>query len=519
MKTQKNIPLLAVIAVCLLCGSSTASDVDTAWTRYYAGEAGLMDMANAVVVDDSNNIYVTGRSPASGHMYNDLDIYTIKYGPNGDTIWERRFNSIGDHSETGDLMALGGDGNIVIAGSSNANGAGYEIFVMKYNLNGDTLWTSSFMGPLNSSAAPVDMVVGPSGKVWITGNAQNGTFYDYLTLHFDAAGNLLWYEQWGESGFNEQPYAIAVDMAGNSYVTGGVDSSGNLDWYTIKYGPTGTFLGDDKYDGSAGFNDLALAIAYDTAGYVYVSGISYSGVGNDVVTIKYNLNVDTIWTRTFDGPGNGYDNVYAAELDPSGNLIISAGIQVTVSDILMGLLNYTPAGDTNWVRYFSPKITTHDMVLDPAGNIYIAGDGVPPNSSIWTDWVTIKYLPDGDTAWSRWLYDGMSSGTFQNPSDLALDGAGGVIVTGAIGSSDKNYCTRKYVQPCCDTPGDANNDGQVNVGDAVYLIAYVFKGGAAPPCMEEGDANADCQVNVGDAVYLIAYVFKGGAPPECGCAE
>ncbi len=63
--------------------------------------------------------------------------------------------------------------------------------------------------------------------------------------------------------------------------------------------------------------------------------------------------------------------------------------------------------------------------------------------------------------------------------------------------------------------GDANCDGTSNVGDAVYLIAYVFKAGPAPDPLEAGDANCDGQVNVGDAVYLIAYVFKGGPEPCC----
>ncbi len=64
-----------------------------------------------------------------------------------------------------------------------------------------------------------------------------------------------------------------------------------------------------------------------------------------------------------------------------------------------------------------------------------------------------------------------------------------------------------------DVPGDANNDGNCNVGDAVYLINYVFKGGPEPPCKAEGDANGDCNLNVGDAVYLISYVFNEGDPP------
>jgi hypothetical protein len=73
---------------------------------------------------------------------------------------------------------------------------------------------------------------------------------------------------------------------------------------------------------------------------------------------------------------------------------------------------------------------------------------------------------------------------------------------------------------CNCLPGDANEDGTVNIGDAVYVIAYVFKGGPAPTpyAMCSGDANCDGQCNIGDAVYVIAYVFKGG-PAPCTCEE
>jgi len=63
--------------------------------------------------------------------------------------------------------------------------------------------------------------------------------------------------------------------------------------------------------------------------------------------------------------------------------------------------------------------------------------------------------------------------------------------------------------------GDANGDGEVNVGDAVFVINYVFKSGPAPDPVAAGDANCDGECNVGDAVYLISYVFKGGPAPGC----
>jgi hypothetical protein len=65
--------------------------------------------------------------------------------------------------------------------------------------------------------------------------------------------------------------------------------------------------------------------------------------------------------------------------------------------------------------------------------------------------------------------------------------------------------------------GDANADHAVNVGDAVYLINYIFKHGPAPLLPNLADVNGDCKINVGDAVHLINYIFKSGPPPRQGC--
>jgi ApbE superfamily uncharacterized protein (UPF0280 family) len=71
----------------------------------------------------------------------------------------------------------------------------------------------------------------------------------------------------------------------------------------------------------------------------------------------------------------------------------------------------------------------------------------------------------------------------------------------------------------CTTAGDANHDGSFNVGDAVFVIANVFKGGPLPVELNEGDANYDCSFNIGDGVYMISNVFKGGPLPQCGCVD
>jgi len=85
-----------------------------------------------------------------------------------------------------------------------------------------------------------------------------------------------------------------------------------------------------------------------------------------------------------------------------------------------------------------------------------------------------------------------------------------------VENADQSDTDEDGIGDACDyVCGDANGDWQVNVGDAVFLITHVFKGGPAPDPIEAGDANGDGQCNVGDAVYLISHVFKSGPPPVC----
>ncbi len=68
---------------------------------------------------------------------------------------------------------------------------------------------------------------------------------------------------------------------------------------------------------------------------------------------------------------------------------------------------------------------------------------------------------------------------------------------------------------CCLIPGDVNEDGSTNIGDAVYMINHVLKGGPPPDCLTTGDVNNDGSINIGDAVFLINFVQKGGDFPKC----
>ena len=121
-------------------------------------------------------------------------------------------------------------------------------------------------------------------------------------------------------------------------------------------------------------------------------------------------------------------------------------------------------------------------------------------------------------SWSRLVGDKLAS--VCRPADMA-----GTVLTVEV---TDEYYPASYVDTMAYTlhieavtprPGDANVDSDVNVGDVVYLINYIFKSGPEPAVPNWADANADCLVNVGDAVFLVNFVFSGGPAPPLGCVE
>jgi hypothetical protein len=96
-----------------------AQSVDTAWVRRYNGPVDSEDWAYAIVLDGSDNVYVTGMSSGGGTCY---DYATIKYYPDGDTAWVRRYNGQLSENDYGSAIGVDGSGNVYVTGYSAGRG-------------------------------------------------------------------------------------------------------------------------------------------------------------------------------------------------------------------------------------------------------------------------------------------------------------------------------------------------------------------------------------------------------------
>jgi len=459
------------------------AQVDTAWTRRYNGPGNDEDCPIDLVVDDSGNVYVTGRSYSSETKY---DYATIKYYPNGDTGWVRRYNGPGDDNDEAFAIVTGPLGNLYVTGYCYVDSITQTDYAtIKYYPNGDTAWIRRYNGPDSNSDIAVAVTVDASGNVYISGYSfYDSTNADYLTVKYDSNGNQLMVMRYNGTGtYPDWCRAMTLDGFGNIYVTGtSYDWNTFKDYATVKYYPNGDTAWVRRYNGPGDTYDQALDVAVDDSGSVYVTGTTG--------TVKY----DAHGTEEWIGAWGGQKMI----LDDSGNIYVT-GIgshHVTAK--------YYPNGDTAWVRDDACNIT-----LDGSGNVYVTGYSFLGG---WTDYLTIKYNPAGDTVWTK-RYNG-PEGKSDDACAIALDNSGNVYVTGlSVGTGTwYDYATIKYLQFW---RGDADGDSLVIVSDVIYLINYLFKGGPAPDPIQAGDANCDGQVTVSDVIYLINYLFKGRPPPGC----
>jgi hypothetical protein len=435
-----------------------AESVDTAWVRRYDGPASSGDSALAMAMDRSGNIYVTGFSTGNG---TGRDYTTIKYYPDGDTAWVRRYDGPGNGGDIAYGIVVDDLGNVYVTGWVWVAGADYDYVTIKYYPNGDTAWARTYNGPGDNQDQAFAIAVDDSGNVYVTGFSMGtSTNSDYATIKYLPDGDTAWVRRYNGSGNGDDiAYGIVVDDSGNVYVTGWVWVAGaDYDYATIKYYPNGDTAWVRTYNGPGDSRDWAFALAVDAPENVYVTGRSRgSGTDYDYATIKYYPNGDTAWVRTYNGPGNSGDEAYGIAVDDSGNIYVTGQSWGSGTDYDYATIKYRSNGDTVWVRRYNGTGNGWDagdlIALDDSYSVYVIG--ISWGNLTDFDYATIKYYPNGDTAWAI-RYNGPGNGTDQG-NGIAVDGSGNVYVAGysqGIGTGT-DYAIIKYVQTdnVVDEPG------------------------------------------------------------------
>ena len=174
----------------------------------------------------------------------------------------------------------------------------------------------------------------------------------------------------------------------------------------------------------------------------------------------------------------------------NGGLVFDSASTETLrtSNFVVDVINIDPFGLKAAITLAGAQGDTLPPGTGPVLRLFFAPPSAPSLPSPTLDTATVSVMSHGQ-------YNVSFTSTFG-----AYSAVGGSSTIGLI---------------CCLVPGDADNGGSVDIGDATFIVKYIFQSGDTPPCLEQADAGGGGDVNIGDATYIVKYIFANGPTPVC----
>ena len=293
---------------------------DTLWTKAYGGDN--IEFGLSVEQTTDGGYIVAGYTWSFGA--GDWDAYVIKTDVNGDTLWTKTYG--GSDKDYAHCIRETSDGGFIFTGMTRSFGMGhFDVYMVKTDMNGNLLWTKTFGGADYDAGYSVEQTI--DGGYIITGiTASFGSGNDDIYLiKTDSIGNSVWKKAIGGisvdgSNFVQQTSDTGYIIAGYTYMGFG---TGDYDAYVIKTDPNGNPLWTKAY---GGIDDEAVSTVQETSdgGYIISGNTQSFGAGNsDSYLIRVDVNGDTLWTRTFGGIY--YEGVAFAQQTGDGGYIMTGG--------------------------------------------------------------------------------------------------------------------------------------------------------------------------------------------------
>lgn len=333
-----------LILFCFLLMTSNYAQLATEWTKSYGG----------VNNDEGYSVHQTadGGFIALGHTNSfgsgSSDIWLIKTNSNGDTMWTKTFG--GNGAEYGGSVQETTDHGFIIAGNTYSYGAGgSDALLIKTNSSGDTLWIKTYGGPDDDGSTYAHQTSDGGFVICGTTNSYGAGNTDYWLIKTDMNGDTTWNRTYG--GIYNDVAFYAQETSDNGYfIAGYTQPSGfsNSDIWLVKTNSNGDTTWTSSFGGN--LNELPYSALQTSDGGYIITGYTYSygPGGSDVWLIKTDSNGDSSWTRTFGGlSGEAGQSV----IETSDNGFLVCGYTYSFStqgDGDIWLIKTDSNGDSSW---------------------------------------------------------------------------------------------------------------------------------------------------------------------------
>jgi hypothetical protein len=342
--------ILASMLTLLLASIAGAHPGDTLWTRTYGG--GADDLATDIQQTSDGGYIMVGHTKSFGAgLY---DVYLVKTDANGDMLWTRSYG--GTHYDYSCSMRQTADSGYIILGVTWSFGAGEcDLYLLRTDANGDTLWTRTYGGYAEEYGRCIQLT--PDGGYIAAGRVESfgAGKSDVWLLKFDANGDTLWTRTYGGS---DSDWGWFVEQTSDGgYIIAGVTSSfgaGSWDSYLIKTDAHGDTLWTRAY-GDRTYQYTRCVRETADGGYI-MGGASVSlGTGcYNVYLVRTDPNGDSLWTRVYGGRED--DQIYCLQEVPEGGFLCTGPTKsFGAGEEDVYLLRIDAWGDTLWTRTYGGR--------------------------------------------------------------------------------------------------------------------------------------------------------------------
>jgi hypothetical protein len=374
-----SILLISSIAVFAYSSAGRAKGPDTLWTKTYGGFSS--DGAYSVQETADSGFIIAGDTESFGAEGG--DIYLLKTDAAGDTVWSKIYGGE-RYDGARSVIQTFPDSGYIIAGTSHSYGRRYsDVLLLKTDAAGDTLWMRTYFDGLSHQRGECVRQTRDGGYVVVGATGPDyGALTDAYVVRTDPNGDTLWVRQYGylEGGI-DHAYSVVEVASGGFAIVGEATVVGKagaaeavIGVYLVRIDSGGDLLWQRTY--AALESNCGYSIDEAAEGGFIIAGTttpSYPGLP-DIYLIRTDANGDSVWTRTYGG--SGYDFAYSVEQTADGNYIlggVASSWGAGGNDVFVMQVN--DEGKALWARTFggAGDDLSHQIQQTSDGGFIVAG--------------------------------------------------------------------------------------------------------------------------------------------------
>ena len=288
------------------------------WQKTYGG--GLFDGVSFMQQTNDGGYIVAGNTVSFG-LASMNNIWVLKLNPVGSIIWQKAYGAAG--FDVSSYIQQTNDDGYIVSGLTNSSGAGSNDYLLiKLDSLGSISWQKTYGGADSDQAASIQQT-NDSGYI-VSGltNSFGVGNSDIWILKLNSNGSSMWQKTIGGVGSDWASY-ISQTRDNGYIVAGGTESfgSGNSDFWVLKLTPTGTIQWQKTYGNSGNESASYIQQTSDTGFIVTGSTGSFGAGKDDFWVLKLNTIGNIIWQKTYGGIEN--DNSYYIQQTSDGGYVVS----------------------------------------------------------------------------------------------------------------------------------------------------------------------------------------------------